>query len=187
MKANSALLLIDIQNDYFEGGLNELTGSREAGINAQKLLRYFRGRSLPVIHIQHLSNRSDAAFFFPGTKGAEIHPCVTPLETESVITKHTPNSFYRTDLHARLQAKGITELVICGMMIQLCVDATVRAAKDLGYGCTVIQDACATRELDFQGVKIEAENVRNAFFAALAPYYSIIMPAEKYMKYNSTT
>lgn len=178
MKTKKALLLIDIQNDYFEEGLNPLIGSLEAGLKAQKLLQYFRSQSLPIIHVKHISTRQDATFFLPNTKGVEIHNCVAPLERESIIIKHVPNSFYQTKLYDELQALDITELIICGMMTHMCIDATVRAAKDLGYKCIVIQDACATKKLEFQGTNVEAEKVQTAFLAALTPFYSVIVSTE---------
>ena len=131
MKTKIALLLIDIQNDYFKGGLNPLVGSSEAGLKAQVILQHFRLQGLPIIHIQHISTKQGATFFLPNTKGAKIHENVAPLKEENVIIKHTPNSFHRTILDNLLRSQDITDLVICGMMTQMCVDATVRAAKDL--------------------------------------------------------
>ena len=75
-----ALLLIDIQNDYFPGGAMELSGSLPAGMQAGKLLRLFRDKSLPIIHIQHLSTREGATFFVPNTGGVEIHETVAPSQ-----------------------------------------------------------------------------------------------------------
>lgn len=69
----TALILIDIQNDYFQKGKNELVGSEQASLNAKKVLDKFRKKGDLVVHIQHLSNRKDATFFIPNTKGAEIH------------------------------------------------------------------------------------------------------------------
>lgn len=182
MKTKKALLLIDLQNDYFEGGLNSLAGSLEAVSKAHELLQYFRLKSLPIIHIRHISSRQDATFFLPDTVGAEIHNCVAPTKNEDVITKHFPNSFYQTELNDLLQAQGITDIVVCGMMTHMCVDATVRAAKDLGYKCTVIQDGCATKDLEFNGTKIEAEKVQAAFFAALTPFYATVTSTGEYIK-----
>jgi len=87
---NQALLLIDIQNDYFPGGAMELVGSPEAGAQAGKLLTAFREKALPVIHIQHISSRPGAAFFLPHTKGVEIHQSVNPAQNEMVIRKNYP-------------------------------------------------------------------------------------------------
>ncbi len=70
---SAVLLLVDIQNDYFQGGAMELNFSEEAGKRASQLLQAFRERALPVVHVRHVSNRPGATFFLPGTKGAEIH------------------------------------------------------------------------------------------------------------------
>lgn len=182
MKTKKALLLIDLQNDYFEGGLNSLAGSLDAVLKAQKLVQYFRLNSLPIIHIRHISSRQDATYFLPDTKGAEIHSCVTPVKDENVITKHFPNSFYQTDLNDLLQAQGITDIVVGGMMTHMCLDATVRAAKDLGYKCTIMQDTCATKDLEFNGTKVEAEKVQAAFLAALTPFYATVTSTGEYIK-----
>ncbi|MDR2919597.1 MAG: cysteine hydrolase [Tannerella sp.] len=176
-----ALLLIDIQNDYFEGGSNTLEGSLEASLNAKEILTLFRQQNLPVVHIQHLSTRPSSTFFIPDTKGAEIHPNVAPLHEEKVIIKHYPNSFRETDLLDYLRSEGITELVVCGMMTHMCVDATVRAAKDYGFNCTLIADACATRTLVVSGETVKAHEVHNAFLAALAYFYSTVTTARDYI------
>ncbi|MFV0398571.1 MAG: cysteine hydrolase family protein [Bacteroidales bacterium] len=181
MNSNTALILIDIQNDYFEGGKNSLEKSREASLNAKKLLDTFRHRSLPIIHIQHHSTRPDATFFIPNTLGAEIHHDVFPIEGEPVIIKNFPNSFRETSLSHLLEAYDVENLVICGMMTHMCVDATVRAAKDFGYHCTVIGDACATKSLECMGHKVDAIEVHHSFLAALSYYYATIKTTEEYM------
>lgn len=164
---STALLLIDIQNDYFPCGAMELAGSVEAGGQAGKLLDAFRRKALPVIHVQHISTRPGATFFVPGTNGTEIHPSVSPRDAEIVIRKNFPNSFRDTPLLQHLHDKGITGLVIAGMMTHMCIDTTVRAAGDLGFGCSLAHDACATRSLSFGGVAVSAESVQTAFLAAL--------------------
>ena len=104
--AESALLIIDIQNDYFPGGTMTLEGADAAGEKAATLLAAFRARKLPVFHMQHLSVRPGATFFVPGTAGVEIHPCVAPAANEKVIEKNYPNSFRETALETRLEAAG---------------------------------------------------------------------------------
>jgi nicotinamidase-related amidase len=164
---NTALLIIDIQNDYFPGGAMELEGSTEAGARAGKLLHAFRGKGLPVIHVQHISTRPGASFFVPGTPGVDIHPSVAPLDGETVIRKSYPNSFRDTPLLQHLRDKDISRLVVAGMMTQMCIDTTVRAAADLGFACTLAYDACATRDLSFGGATVPAASVQTAFLAAL--------------------
>lgn len=169
---NTALILVDIQQDYFPGGKMELVGSLDASHQAGQMLAYFRKENLPIIHVQHLSMRKDATFFLPDTDGILFHENVRPLAGEKVIEKHFPNSFRDTGLKAYLDSLGVRELVICGMMSHMCVDATVRAAFDYGYTCLVAHDACATRGLVFNGVDISARHVHGAFMAALAAVYA---------------
>lgn len=163
----TALVLIDIQNDYFPGGAMELEGSVETGQRAAMLLAAFRARGLPVIHVQHVSTRPGATFFLPDTRGVEIHTCVTPQHGETIVRKHYPNSFRDTPLLAHLREHKISNLVIGGMMTHMCVDTTVRAAADLGFTCHLAHDACATRALSFGGKSVAAAEVQTAFVAAL--------------------
>lgn len=176
-----ALLLIDIQNDYFIGGANPLVGSNEAANNAKDILKHFRDKGSPVVHIQHLANREGATFFIPGTHGAEIHSTLTPVGNEKVVTKHFPNSFRETGLLDHLSALDIKELVVCGMMTHMCVDATVRAAKDFGFNVILISDACATKDLTIQDKSVKAADVQTAFLAALNYFYASVKTAKEFL------
>jgi nicotinamidase-related amidase len=174
---HTALLLIDIQNDYFPGGAMELVGSIEAGGRAAMLLAAFRAKALPVIHVQHISTRPGATFFLPDTPGAGIHACVAPLPGETVIRKHFPNSFRETPLLGQLRERKITGLVIGGMMTHMCVDTTTRAAADLGFECRLAHDACATRTLAFGGATVAAADVQTAFIASLNGAFARVQSA----------
>ena len=168
----TGLILVDIQNDYFAGGRMELVGMEAAGKSAGQLLSFFRKSRWPAFHIQHISEREGATFFLPGTKGIEIHVFVKPRSDEPVIKKHFPNSFRETPLLDRLKNAGVENVVICGAMSHMCIDATTRAAADFGFACTVVHDACATRNLDFGGKKILAQDVHASFMAALGSAYA---------------
>ncbi|HXZ49549.1 MAG TPA: cysteine hydrolase family protein [Usitatibacter sp.] len=163
----TALLIVDIQNDYFPGGAMQLVGSPEAGEKAARLLAAFRERGAPVIHMQHVSRRPGAAFFVEGTEGVKIHECVAPLASETVFRKHFPNSFRETPLADHLRAQGAGRLVVAGMMTHMCIDTTARAAADLGFEVQLAHDACATRDLAFGGVTVAAREVQAAFVASL--------------------
>ena len=176
---NSALLLIDIQNDYFSGGKMELVHAEEAGVQAGTLLKAARIKKILIIHIQHLSTRPDASFFIPGTPGSEIHELVSPQTGESIVQKNYPNSFRGTNLGKILTDAGIDHLIIAGMMTHMCVDATVRAAADLGYCITLASDACATRNLNWDGKIIPAAEVQGAFLAALSGLYAQVIPVSE--------
>jgi nicotinamidase-related amidase len=175
----TALLLVDIQNDYFPGGAMALVGMDAAADNAARLLAGFRDRGAPRLHVQHLSARPGATFFLPGTPGAEHEARVAPAPGEVVISKHFPNAFRDTGLLEALRAGGVEALVIAGAMSHLCIDATTRAAFDLGFDCTVAADACATRDLAWQGQTVPAAQVHAAFMAALTvPYAKVVSTDE---------
>lgn len=173
----TALIIIDIQNDYFPGGKMELEGSPEAGLQAARLLDAFRAKGLPLVHVQHLSNRPGASFFLPDTEGANIHASVAPRAGETVMQKNFPNSFRATPLLEHLRGLGIDHLVITGMMTHMCVDATTRAAFDLGFSCSLAHDACATRALAFGDQRVAAAQVHAAFLAALSGLYAKVQSA----------
>ena len=176
---NTALLLIDIQNDYFPGGAMELVGSPEAGERAAMLLAACRGKGLPIIHVQHFSTRPGASFFLPDTRGVEIHESVAPAAAETIVRKHFPNSFRETTLLEHLRERKITDLVIAGMMTHMCVDTTTRAAADLGFNCRLAHDACATRALSFGGATVAAADVQTAFMASLNGLFAKVQSASE--------
>ncbi|HEU5178212.1 MAG TPA: cysteine hydrolase family protein [Burkholderiales bacterium] len=172
---DTALLVIDIQNDYFPGGAMELEGADAAGAKAAAALARFRNDGNPVIHVRHLSVRPGSTFFLPGTKGAEIHSLVAPKAGETVVEKNFPNSFRNTSLQETLQKQGVKNLVVAGMMTHMCVDASVRHAADLGYKITLLADACATRAQSYGGEKVPARQVHTAFLAALNGFYARVV------------
>ena len=103
-----ALVIIDIQNDYFPGGKMELVGSNAAAENAALLLAAFRKAQRPIFHVQHISLAPTATFFLPDTPGMQIHPLVCPQEDETVVQKHFPNSFRETPLLDLLKVRGMS-------------------------------------------------------------------------------
>lgn len=172
--ANTALLLIDFQNDYFTGGKWELEGTQAAADNGAKLLAEFRHQGLPVVHVRHEFADQDAPFFTAGSEGAWIHSSVAAQEGEPVVLKHAANSFHDTNLKAILDELKVEHIVVVGAMSHMCIDAGVRAAADFGYEVTVAQDACATRDQEFNGVTVPAKQVHAAFMAALGFAYARI-------------
>ena len=175
----TALLLVDIQNDYFPGGAMELVGSDAAAASAGKLQAQFRASGLPVFNVQHIAKSPTATFFLPGTQGVEIHVSVAPLAGEAVVVKHFPNSFRETGLLELLHSAEVTDLVVVGMMTHMCIDTTVRAANDLGFKVTLVADACATRDLEFQGVTVAAAEVQAAYLAAIDGSFATVVSAEE--------
>lgn len=176
---SSALIIVDIQNDYFPGGRMTLHEIERAADNARKLLDHFRNTGQPKFHIQHTWEDASAPFFVAGTPGAAIHESVAPLPGEPIIVKHFPNSFRESPLLEELKRAGAKQLTICGAMSHMCIDATTRAAADLGFDCVVAHDACATRDVEFEGKSVAADDVHAAYMSALGFAYAKVMPTRE--------
>jgi nicotinamidase-related amidase len=172
------LVIVDIQRDYFPGGAHPLEGPEAAAASAARLLERFRAAGDPVFHIRHIWDEEEATYLRPDTDGVEIHESVAPRDGETVISKEHPNSFLETSLESELRAAGVEEVVVCGMMTSMCVDATVRAAADLGFETTVAHDACATCDLEFGEASVPAASVHAAFLAALADGYAAVVATD---------
>lgn len=172
---DTALLVIDLQRDYLAGGKFPLPGIERTVERAAQLVTLFRGSGMPVIHIRHFEMDPAVGFLLGGTPGVEIDPRVAPQGEDLLITKNYPNAFRDTTLAKIIHVLGAKELFFCGAMSNMCVDATVRAAFDMGYRCTVIEDACAASDLEFGGNVIPAALVHGAFMAALASAYGEVV------------
>jgi len=182
---STALIIVDIQNDYFPNGKMELNNPEKAAANTAKILELFRQNNKDnIFHVQHIAADPAMGFFLPDTVGAEIHETVQPLETESIIIKNFANSFLNTELESKLKEKGITKLVVVGMMTHMCIDATVRAAVDLGYETTLIEDACATRDLSYQDKVVPAQQVHYSFVSALNGMYANVISTDDFLQQN---
>ena len=177
--SKTVLLLIDIQNDYFPGGKCPLNGMEAASLQSAKLLASFREKGLTIIHIRHEFPTQDAPFFLPNSEGSNIHVSVTPIADESIFLKHQINSFRDTNLKAVLERKKVENLVIAGAMSHMCIDAAARAANDFGYKCTVVNDACATLDLQFNGVNVSSTHVHAASMAALSFAYATVISTDE--------
>ena len=175
---HTALLIIDIQKDYFPGGKFPLVNPLPAAQKAYMLLQCFREHGGHHVHIQHISIKPDATFFIRGDSGSDIHDAVAHFEGEPIVYKHYPNSFRETNLLEILQGWGIERVIITGMMTHMCVDATARAAADLGFKVIIVEDACATRDLTYGDTTVPAEHVHKAFLAAFKSYGDVMKADE---------
>lgn len=177
--SKQALIIIDIQNDYFPGGKWTLDGAEAAVDNAARLLDAARERGDLVVHVRHEFDSADAPFFAPASEGAQIHAKVTPKPGEPVVLKHQVNAFRDTNLKALLDQHEVKALTIVGSMSHMCIDAATRAAADHGYQVTVAHDACATLPLDFAGKQVPAAQVQATSMAALAFAYARVETTEQ--------
>ncbi len=180
--SKQAVVVVDLQNEYLPTGKLPLVNIEAALDNAAKVIEHARQHAIPVIHIRHEFLDPEIPFFVKNTEGVEIIETVAPVANECVITKNYPNSFLKTDLDAHLKEQGIEQLTIIGAMSHMCIDATTRAASDLGYKCTVVEDACTTMNLEFNGQVVEADRVHAAFMAALAFAYAEIATTKQLLE-----
>ena len=177
----TALIVIDVQNDYFPKGKMELYQAEQALKQINLLENAFLQNKQPIIYIQHIFDQPNAPFFEAGTVGVELHSGLKTLADSIVIEKHYPNSFFQTSLKAQLDQLGVEKLVISGMMTHMCVDATSRTAAELGYGPIVIADATATRDLSYANKTTQAEDVQTACLAAFQMFLTV-MSVNEYLK-----
>lgn len=182
MGADTALVVVDIQQFYFEGGLVPLTGSLEAAAQARKVLDGFRARALPVIHVRHVPKSVAIVDGEPADPQYRIRPEVQPAAGEKVISKRFANSFRETDLLDTLRQKGISRVVIVGMQTHMCVEAASRAATDLGFDVVVVHDACATRPLEFEGLTVPADMVHAGALAAIKGTYGRVISVAELLR-----
>lgn len=176
-----AVIVVDLQNEYLPGGKLPLQGIHDALTNAARVIDDARAKGDPVIHVRHEAGAADAPFFTPGTDGVRIHDAVAPAAGEAVVVKHFPNAFRDTNLKEILDGNGIGEVTVIGAMSHMCIDATTRAAADFGYRTKVVHDACATRDLEFNGVTVPALQVHSALMAALAFGYAAVVGTDEYL------
>ncbi len=181
MGPETALLVIDIQNFYFEKGTLPLTGSVPAAEQARRVLDVFRARKLPVIHVRHASKTMQFVDGQPTDAQYRIRDEVAPAPGETIITKHYANSFRETGLLDYLRQQKVTSLVIIGMQTHMCVEAAARAATDLGFDVTVIAEACATRPLTYGGRTAPAEMVHTTALAAINGSYGRVLSIEDWL------
>jgi nicotinamidase-related amidase len=188
-----ALLIIDMQRDFLEpGGFGEMLGNdvsqlrRTIGPN-KKLLAAWRDRELPVIHTRegHRPDLSDlppakkvrgrgktqigddgpmGRILVRGEPGHDIIPELYPLPTEPVIDKPGKGAFFATDLHAILQNRGITQLIVTGVTTEVCVNTTVREANDRGYDCLVLEDCVGSYFPEFQMMGLKMVKAQGGIF-----------------------
>lgn len=176
-----ALVVIDLQNDYFAGGKWELHNIDAAARNAASVLSSARENGDLVVHVAHEFPSKDAPFFVANTEGAQINTVVAPEPGEAKIIKHRANSFHQTNLKSILNENGVTDVTLVGAMSHMCIDAAARAAVDFGYNVTVVEDACASRDLEFKGGIVPAEQVHAAFMSALAFAYAKVTTTSEYL------
>ncbi|WKE65939.1 isochorismatase family protein [Gallaecimonas kandeliae] len=141
----TALVIIDVQNDYFEGGNLPLWQAEETKDRILALGARVQAAGGLVILVQHLA-KGPAPFFNPGTPGAEIHTDVLAAFPDApLVVKHHADSFEGTELKALLAELGIRRLLLSGMMTQNCLTHTALSRAADAFAIQLVGDCCTTQ------------------------------------------
>ncbi|MBV6751870.1 cysteine hydrolase [Pseudomonas chlororaphis] len=169
--SHASLLIIDAQKEYLSGPL-ALSGMDAAVDNIKQLVAAARQAGRPIVHIRHLG--TVGGLFDPQGERGEFIPGLEPQGDETLIGKLLPSAFHGTGLEKHLQELGSLDLIVCGFMSHSSVSTTVRAAKNLGFRCTLVEDACATRDLPYKDEIISAAQVQRTEMAIMADNFATL-------------
>ena len=144
--SEKALIVIDVQNDYFPGGKLPLWNAEETLGHIVNAISDAGKQGIDVILVQHVADRSKGAgFFIPGTTGADIHPDILKAAPDApVVVKHRADAFNGTNLNAILDKSGIEEILICGMQTQNCVGLSAISKNATPYKPAILSDCCTS-------------------------------------------
>jgi nicotinamidase-related amidase len=177
--SGTALIVIDFQREYFDGGKLPIPDGPAAAARARQLIALADEHRMPVFHIQHLGPAGGPLFARDGAHVA-FHRDLQSGPYHTVVQKTTTSSFASTDLHRQLQAKGIKTLIICGLMTHMCVSTAARDARPLGYQVLVAGDACATRDIAaWDGGVLHHQDLHRAALTALADGFADVLPTAR--------
>lgn len=175
-----ALLVIDVQNEYFTGlmPVTHPAGHLDAVL---KVMDAATVAKVPVVVIRHAIPDPNAPVFRHGTPGWELHTEVAKRKFDHLVDKHLPGSFTGTDLGEFLQSRGIDTVTICGYMTQQCCDTTARQAKHLGYTVEFLSDATGTLALTNAGGSATAEELHRATLVAQAVFMAEVLDSKSWV------
>ncbi len=170
---NAALVAIDHQM-AFDSPPWPRRWNKAADKNGLELLRLWRYRGRPLVHVRHDSVEAGSTLA-PGTPGNRFRPGFGPRGDEQLVSKSVNAAFIGTDLDLRLRRLGIGTLVVFGFTTDMCVSTTVRVGANMGYRMVVVEDACDCFDLpDGKGGTVEAEVLHRAHIASLAYDFAMI-------------
>lgn len=187
--SQEALIIVDIQNDYFPDGKLPTFQPVQTAEACAQLIKKFRAEEKEVVFIKHIvdeAHRESHPFFIPGSHGAEIHDLVKPLPSEKIIVKHQVSAFVNTDLKEYLVSKGVKKLIVVGMMIHNCVNATVYSGVDEGFHCIVVEEAANTMDQKLHDKVIKAEQIKESFLTGIQFVYSKVYKLQDVLDDNFT-
>lgn len=176
-----ALLVIDVQNEYFSGRLPVTYPEGSLG-NILRAMDAAHAAQIPVIVIRHTNHSPDAATFRPGTPGWELHSDVNRRPRDLLIEKSLPGSFTGTSLDSWQKEYGIGSLTISGYMTQMCCDTTARQAFHLGYGVKFLSDATGTLTVSNSAGTVHDADLHRAVLVTQQMRFSQVLTTEEWIR-----
>lgn len=176
-----ALLVIDVQNEYFEGGALPISYPAGSGANIVKAIKAAEASGVQVVMVQHTATAKGAKAFAKETHGWQLHESVKNTNVAHYIEKSMPSSFVGTDLESWLRKEGVDTVVISGYMTQHCCDTTARYAYHLGFGVEFLSDATGTLSLSNNGGTATAEEIHRSTLTEQAFRFSDVMSTKEWI------
>jgi nicotinamidase-related amidase len=181
-----ALLVIDVQNEYFTGRM-PVTYPKGSLSNILRAMDAADACGIPVILIQHTAQKPDAPTFRRGSKEWELHSSVLSRGHECIVEKHLPGGFTETGLSAHLRRLGADTVTICGYMSQMCCDTTARQANHQGYAVEFLSDATGTLALSNYSGSITAEELHRCVLVTQAAGFSKVLSTDDWIQLSKLT
>ena len=177
-----ALLVIDVQNEYFDGVLPITDPPTSTSLpNVTRAMDAARAAGVPVIVVQHVDHEPDADGFRAGSHGAELHPEIAGRPHDHLVEKALPGSFTGTGLQEILEADGVDTVAITGYMTHMCVDTTSRQAAHLGLAVEILDDATGTLSLENAGGAATGEELHRATLVAQGQFFANVLSTDSWV------
>ncbi len=177
---NDALLVIDVQNEYFTGSM-PVTYPQGSFENILKAMDRAHAGSVPVIVIQHTNPAPGAVAFRKGTEHWELHKGIQQRHADILIEKTLPGSFTGTVLESWLKERNISKVTIAGYMTQMCCDTTARQAFHRGFAVNFLSDATGTLSVTNSAGSISDRDLHRAILITQQMRFSRVLTTNEWI------
>jgi nicotinamidase-related amidase len=181
--AKRALIVIDVQNEYFDGALPISDPSPATSLaNITRAMDAAREAGVPVVVVRHTDDGDDAEIFREGSHAWELHPEIEGRPRDHLVEKRLPGSFTGTPLAEILAEAGVDTVSIAGYMTHMCVDTTAREAAHRGLGVEILKDATGTLALENSGGEASGEELHRATLVAQGQFFADVMSTDAWVE-----
>jgi len=177
-----ALIVIDVQNEYFDGALPISDPPTEVSLaNIGRAMDAASAAGVPVIVVRHGESNPEATIFREGSRTWELHPEIERRSRDHLVDKTLPGSFTGTPLEDILQEAGIDTVAITGYMTHMCVDTTSRQAAHRGLAVEILNDATGTLPLENSGGGATGEELHRATLVAQGQFFADVVSTDEWL------